>query len=326
MRLPSANVWLASAMLATFVSIPFLVDGRYVITQMTLFFIWATVATQWNLVLGYGGIFSLAQMALFACGAYITAMLGYYLEWSLWVAMPIGALGAVVVSMLIGLACLRLKGPYVALLTLAVAQVLYILIINDTECFRMTDSGCMPLMGGVRGVNRFGDLGFREMFGRNWIVASYLSALVLLIVATIFTLVVVRSPMGLAFRALRDNPGYALSRGISKFKYQLWLFAMSAFFTGLAGAFYASHFKVVGPSIFSITLLLFLLSMVVVGGIGTLWGPVLGTAILMLADEGLKEFSEYRALGLGLMLPLFIVLLPAGAAGTLEKLLKRWRA
>ncbi len=310
----------ALALLALLAAIPFVLDGRYVITQMTLFFIWATVATQWNLVLGYGGIFSLAQMALFACGAYVTAMLGYYFDLTLWLAMPIGGVATMLLSMLIGLACLRLKGPYVALLTLAVAQVLYILIINDTECFRMTDSGCMPLMGGVRGISRFGDLGFRELFGRNWIVASYLCGLLLLLVATVFTVIITRGPMGLAFRALRDNPGYALSRGISKFKYQLWLFAMSAFFTGLAGAFYAAHFRVVGPAVFSITLLLFLLSMVVVGGIGTLWGPILGTAILMLADEGLKEVSDYRALGLGLVLPLFIVLLPAGAAGTLAKL------
>lgn len=317
--------WAAAALIAALVALPFLAGGRYVITQMTLFFIWATVVTQWNLVLGYGGIFSLAQMALFACGAYITALLGYYFEWNLWLALPASALGAVGASMLIGIACLRLSGPYVALLTLAVAQVLHLLIINDTECFRMTASGCMPLMGGVRGLSRFGDLGFREWFGRHWIIASYMSALVLLIAATAFSVVVVRGPMGLAFRALRDNPGYALSRGISKFKYQLWLFAMSAFFTGLAGAFYAAHFRVVGPSVFSIALLLFLLSMVVVGGIGTLWGPILGTALLMLADEGLKELSEYRALGLGLVLPLFIVLLPAGAAGTLHKLVNRWR-
>ena len=74
-------------MLACASAVPFVFPERYLITQMTVFFIWATVVTQWNLVLGVGGIFSLAQMALFACGSYGTAMLGYYLHWPLWLAM-----------------------------------------------------------------------------------------------------------------------------------------------------------------------------------------------------------------------------------------------
>ena len=98
-------------MLACASAVPFVFPERYLITQMTVFFIWATVVTQWNLVLGVGGIFSLAQMALFACGSYGTAMLGYYFHWPLWLAMPASAVLALIVSMLIGLACLRLKGP-----------------------------------------------------------------------------------------------------------------------------------------------------------------------------------------------------------------------
>ncbi len=317
------HIAVGTVVLALLAALPFIFPMRYLVTQMTLVFLWATVATQWNLVLGYGGIFSLAQMALFACGAYVTAMTGYYFHWSLWIAMPVAALASVAMSMLIGVGCLRLRGAYVALLTLAIAQVIYIVIINDTDCFLMTASGCMPLMGGVRGISRFGDLGFHDWFGGKWIVADYLVALAILALATLFTIFMLNGPIGLAFRALRDNPGYAVSRGISRFKYQMWLFAMSAFFTGLAGAFYAAHFRVVGPTIFSVTLLLFILSMVVVGGLGTLWGPLLGTAFLMLADEGLKEFQQYRALGLGLVLPVFIVFLPGGIAGTAASLWQR---
>jgi branched-chain amino acid transport system permease protein len=298
---------------------PLAFTDRYIVTQLTLFFIWAAVVTQWNLVLGIGGIFSLAQMALFACGAYGTAMLGYYLGWPLWLAMPASGLLAVVVSMLIGLACLRLRGPYVALLTLAIAQVIYLMIINDTECFTTDAGGCMPLFGGVRGIGRFGDLGFREMFGARFVIANYALALALLVFAFTFSVIVIRGPLGLAFRALRDNPGYAMSRGVSRFRYQLWVFASSAFFTGLAGAVYAAQFKVVGPTIFSFTLLLFLLSMIVVGGMGSVWGPLVGAALLMLADEGFKEFQDWRALGMGLVLPLFVVLLPGGLVGLFKR-------
>jgi branched-chain amino acid transport system permease protein len=303
--------------------LPFVFPVRYAITQMTVFFVWATVVTQWNLTFGVAGIFSLAQMLLFACGGYATAMLGFYLGWSLWLAMPVAALVAVAVSMLIGLACLRLKGPYVALLTLAIAQAAYVLIITDTECFVTTDAGCQQLMGGSRGLSKFGDLGFRELFGSKFIVAHYFAGLALLVLAMAFSIAVIRGPLGLAFRALRDNPGYAVSRGISRFKYQLWVFALSAFFTGLAGAFYAANFRIVGPTLFSVPLLLFLMSMIVVGGMGTIWGPLVGAAILMVADEALKEVSDFRNIGLGLLLAAFVVLLPQGVVGALGRFRSR---
>ncbi len=151
------------------------------------------------------------------------------------------------------------------------------------------------------------------------------SGLGLLAAAMAFSVAVARGPLGLAFRALRDNLGYARSRGISQFKYQLVVFALSAFFTGLAGAFYAAHFKSVGPTIFSFSLLLLLLAMIVVGGLGTIWGPIVGATLVMFADEGLREVQDFRTLGLGLTLALFVLLLPDGLTGTASRLLARWR-
>jgi branched-chain amino acid transport system permease protein len=295
--------------------LPLVIGTRYIITQMTLFFIWAIVVTQWNLVLGVAGIFSLAQMALFAVGAYATAMLAYYFAVPVVLAMPAAAFVTVLVSLTIGLACLRLRGPYVALLTLAIAQVIYLVVVNDTACFTNPPSGCLPLFGGVRGFSRFGDLGFRSLLGTKWYVAHYYVGLALALLALLFSIAIIRGPLGLAFTALRDNPGYAMSRGVSKFKYQLWVFGLSAFFTGLAGAFYAAQFGVVGPIVFSFATLLFLLSMIVVGGLGTIWGPLLGAAVLMLADEGMREFGDFRDIGLGLTLALFVILLPRGLMG-----------
>jgi branched-chain amino acid transport system permease protein len=176
----------------------------------------------------------------------------------------------------------------------------------------------MPLFGGVRGFSRFGDLGFRSLLGSKWYVAHYYAGLALAVLAVVFSIVIIRGPLGLAFQALRDNPGYAMSRGVSKFKYQLWVFSLSAFFTGLAGSFYAAQFGVVGPIVFSLAMLLFLLSMIVVGGIGTVWGPLLGAAILMLADEGMREFGDWRDIGLGLILAVFVILLPRGLAGLIR--------
>jgi branched-chain amino acid transport system permease protein len=309
------DIVLCLVLAATVALLPLFVGTRYIITQTTLFFIWAIVVTQWNLVLGVAGIFSLAQMALFAVGAYATAMLGYYVAVPLIFAMPAAALITVAASLVIGLACLRLHGPYVALLTLAIAQVIYLIVVNDTACFTNPPSGCLPFFGGVRGFSRFGDLGFRSLLGSKWFLAHFYVGLVLLALATLFSIAIIKGPLGLAFQALRDNPAYAMSRGISKFKYQLWVFGLSAFFTGLAGAFYAAQFGVVGPVVFSLSMLLFLLSMIVVGGMGTVWGPLLGAAVLMLADEAMREFGDWRDIGLGLILAAFVILLPKGLAG-----------
>ncbi|MBM3583554.1 MAG: branched-chain amino acid ABC transporter permease [Alphaproteobacteria bacterium] len=304
--------------LAIAVALPFVFNINYLVTQVTLAFIYGTVVTQWNLVYGVAGIFSLAQMALFAVGAYAAAMLGFYFGWSLWIAMPVAALITVVVSVLIGLACLRLRGPYVALLTLAIAQVLYLVIVNDTDCYTTEGSGCLPFFGGVRGLTRFGELGFREWLGEDWRLGNYFVALALLALALIFSAVIMRGPLGLAFRALRDNPGLARSRGISRFKYQIWVFALSAFFTGLAGAFYAANYESIGPTVFSFSLLLFLIAMMTVGGIGTLWGPLLGAILLMGTDEVLRDYQEWRDIGLGLLLVFFVILLPQGLVGLIN--------
>ncbi|MBM3583555.1 MAG: hypothetical protein FJX36_03755 [Alphaproteobacteria bacterium] len=100
-------------------------------------------------------------------------------------------------------------------------------------------------------------------------------------------------------RLLRDNPPYAVARGISRFKYQLLVFACSAFFTGLAGSVYAGNFKAIEPNLLQLPLLLFLISMMIVGGVGTVWGPFVGAVLLMGADELLKEdqFADARAMG-----------------------------
>ena len=141
-----------------------------------------------------------------------------------------------------------------------------------------------------------------------------------MVLATLFSVVVIRSPLGFAFRALRDNEEYAVSRGINRFKFQLLVFASSAFFTGLAGGIYAGHFKVMGAESLLLSLLLFLAAMMVIGGVGRLWGPLLGAAALMLVDDLLKDYLEYRHIVLGLIIVVFAMLWPQGIVGAIEKL------
>ena len=136
------------ALVALFAVIPWLGPSKYVVSQITLFFIWATVVTQWNLIFGFAGIFSLAQMAVFGMGAYTAAMLALYLDWSLWGTMFLGGLMSVLVGAIVGAACIRLSGPFVALLTLAVAVVMQQMIVTDFECFYKQGMTCYNFTGG----------------------------------------------------------------------------------------------------------------------------------------------------------------------------------
>ena len=272
---------------------PLLTGTRYIVTQTTLFFIWAIVVTQWNLVLGVGGIFSLAQMALFAVGAYATAMLGYYWHVPMLLAMPLAGLGDGA-----GERADRLGVPAVARTLCRPAhagdragdvsagrqrhRVLH--QSRHRAACRCSAASAASRASAISASARCS--------GSKFYIGHFYVGLALLALATAFSIAIIRGPAGLAFQALRDNPAYAVSRGISRFKYQLWLFGLSAFFTGLAGAFYAVNFGAVGPIVFSISMLLFLVSMIVVGGIGTVWGPLLGAALLMLADEAMREVGR----------------------------------
>lgn len=318
-----ADMAISLVLIAAAIALPFVVDSRYVLGQVVLALFYATIASQWNLLFGFSGIFSLAQMAIFAFGGYATAMLCFYFGWNVWAALVPGALAAVGFSLVIGLACLRLTGVYVALLTLAIAQTLYLLIVTDTECFTMVGSICRQFTGGAVGFARFGDLGTRALLKGQWLVGNYAIVALLFAVTMIFTYAVVKSPIGLAFRGLKDNPGYAVARGVNRFQAQLLVFGISAFFTGLAGGFYAAHFQAIGPGILSMSQLMFIIAITVVGGVGTFWGPLVGTVILVAADELMREAGEFRTLGLGIIIALSIVLMPKGLVGRLGDLV-RW--
>jgi branched-chain amino acid transport system permease protein len=313
--------------LAVALAFPWLGMPRYLIASALIMFCYATVVSQWNLVFGLAGIFSLAQVAIFAFGAYSSALLGRYLEWSLWYTFPIAGLGGILFSFLIGLACLRLRGIYVALLTLAVSQVMFVLIQTDAACSALNKiknpKSCVSFTGGGQGLGDFGSFGWRDVLGgRDWMLGDYYTMLVLLIIGLVVTYLITQSRMGLAFRALRDNEELARSRGINQYKYQLLVFSLSAFLSAVAGAFYAAHFGAVGIDLFGFPLLLFVISMLVVGGIGRLWGPLLGAALLMAADEVFKEFSDWRNVGLGLVVLLFMIFLPEGLAGGIDRVHK----
>lgn len=314
------HLLLSLLIVAAFALLPLVLTQRYLLGEVIVFFLWAMVALNWNLLMGHAGVFSLAQMLFFATGAYAVAMSTSYMDLSIWAAIPLAAVVASVVAFFIGLACLRLTGAYVALLTFAIVGMVHVLIITETECFTMVRNSCQQLFGGAPGFSQFTDFGFRPILRGNWILGNYYATLTAFALCLIVVVVVIHGRLGLAFRAIRDNVGYASSRGIDRRKYQIAAFAISAFLTGLAGAIYAAHFRAAGPSLFDFSTLLFVLSMVVVGGVGSTWGPLIGAGTMMLVIEFSKGMGDARNLILGVSLVIFVVALPKGLAGLWARL------
>lgn len=319
----SRHLVIGLLVIAAFAALPLVITERYLLGEIVIFFIWAMVAMNWNVLMGHAGVFSLAQMLFLAVGAYGMAMGVTFVGMSVWAAIPMAAVASAALALVIGMACLRLTGAYVALLTYAIAEMVHVLIITDTVCYTLIANNCQQLFGGSTGFSRFDDFGFRALLKGNWILGNYYVVLAAFAITVLGVVVVIHGRLGLAFRAIRDNVGYASSRGIDRKKYQVAAFVVTAFLTGLAGGVYAAHFRFAGPSLFEFSTLMFVLAMVVVGGLGSTWGPLIGTGSMMIVVELSKEMGDARNLVLGLALVIFVVVMPKGLAQAGKTLMSR---
>jgi branched-chain amino acid transport system permease protein len=285
--------------------------GRFILYLLISFLVWGVVTQSWNLILGVGGIFSFAQLSLFAIGGLTSGVLTMQFGISPFLTVWMAPIVATLAALVIGLPALRLRGPYIVLLTLAFGELLR----------NFATQGPKWIAGGGRGLINVPKFGFEERWGSALgQIPYYYIALVLFVVTSYVIWRIFYSPIGLSFRALRDSETYATSRGVNTYQFKLLLFALSAFFTGLAGGFYVHYNGAMAPSTLSFDLTISLLAMIVLGGWGTFWGPILGTALLTALPELLRDVNEYRNLTLGLMLALIAVFAPDG----LFPLLSAW--
>jgi branched-chain amino acid transport system permease protein len=276
---------------------------NFVLHLMILFFLWGIVTQGWNLIMGVSGIFSFAQVALFAVGAWTSGVMVQQLGWSPFVTMWVGAVATTVVALILGLPTLRLRGSYVVLLTL-----------GFQELFRnFTTQGPNFVAGGGYGLRDVPKYPFAAWVGgEDAQVLFYFLALALFLPATFAIWRIFYSPVGMAFRALRDSEVYAISRGVSPFRYKLFLFGFVAFSTGLAGAFYVHWYGAISPAIMLFGTTINLLAMIVIGGWASFWGPIAGCAVLTVLPELMRAVDQYRILLLGLVLALIAVFAPEG--------------
>jgi branched-chain amino acid transport system permease protein len=291
--------------------------GRFWLHLLIIFFVWGIVTQSWNLLLGVAGIYSFGQIALYAAGGWVTGYLAMQEGVNPWLSIWLAPIAAAAVAVIIGLPTLRLRGVYVVLITLAFHELLRNFLVNSP--YEKISNGGLGLLYVPK--LDFGSLGE----GRSHVMFYYLG-LVFFSVATYWIWRIFHSPLGMAFTALRDSEAYAASRGVNQFRARLFLFAFSAFFTGLAAGLMTHYQGSISPSVLSFGVLINLLAMIVIGGWGTFWGPIFGTAfIILLEEKWLREgnLQEYRRLVLGLMLAGIVVLAPRGLFPLLADAVKR---
>lgn len=294
---------------------------------LTLTLLWATASQSWNIVSGFAGQFSLGHAAFFGLGAYVPLLLAREFSVSPWIGFLAGAMVAALYALCIGVLSFRydLRGGYFALITLAFAQLLFYVFIN------------VDRLGGASGVIKplpdaygaeFGIFAFQ--FSTK--LPYYYVILAFLCIVTITSLAIKRSQIGLYLQAIRDDEAAASAVGIPVFRYKLFALVVSAFFTAWAGSFWAMYFTAIRPSVvFSVLVSFDILLPAAIGGIGTLFGPILGAFALTIVSEAGRlavTVPELKNIVGGVLLLIVVLKSPGGLvtwAGRFAGLLDRLR-
>lgn len=294
----------ALAVLAVFlVVLPFFAS-RYTLDIATQTGIYIVLALGLNIVVGQTGLLVLGYVAFYGVGAYTYALLATELNVGFWVSLPIAAIMAGIFGLMLGAPTLRLRGDYLAIVTLGFGEITRI-VLNNWD-------GLTGGPNGISGVPRpsVGGFVFTEL--------SHFYFLVLgLIVATLFVVMRLNgSRIGRAWIAIREDEIAAEAMGVNTVHLKLLAFALGAVLAGLAGAFYVAKMGFVSPESFNFFESVIILCMVVLGGMGSIPGVVLGAVVLYLLPEGLREFQQYRMLIFGMAMVVMMVFRPQGLIGT----------
>ncbi len=260
-----------------------------------------------NLVLGFAGLLDLGYVAFFAVGAYTMAVLTspelpHGPQLSFWVALPIAIVATIISGVLIGLPVLRMRGDYLAIATLGFGEIVRLLVLSDW---------LKPYLGGAQGITRIA----RPEIG-DWRIASPQSFFYLVLIACLagwFLSIALRdSRFGRAWFAIREDEFVAQAMGINRVIGKLSAFAIGASLGGVSGALFASLVSSVVPASFSLLVSINVVALLVLGGMGSLPGVVVGALALVGLPELLREFQEYRLLVYGAILIAMMIFRPAG--------------
>jgi branched-chain amino acid transport system permease protein len=285
--------------------IPTFVQQPYILRMLIFTNMFVIFAVSWDFISGYTGQMNFGHALFFGVAAYTTAFLnrGAPLgpHWPIWATIPIGALAAVVAGIIMCLPALRLRGPYLALVTLAFPLILLGVIFANTQ-FTGGELG-------ISGIDRITD---------SRVADYYISVGVMLVsVLIMWKLTDAQSGLvrtGIIMHAIREDEIAARASGINTISYKLFAFAVGGFFAGIAGAMYAHFLRIAGPSSLDITLSFQAIIWTVFGGIVSIYGAVVGTYILYPLTESLRFISEYRLLIFAALVIVILLFMPEGIA------------
>jgi branched-chain amino acid transport system permease protein len=253
-----------------------------------------------NLLLGYAGQISLGHAGFFGLGAYLSGILTATYGWNPWVAMPLAAVAVGALAFLIGFPILKLKGHYLAMATLGMGIIMYI-VFNETVDLTGGPSG----LSGIPNIS-IGSLTFDSDLKNYYLIWSITLCVVLL------TLNLANSRVGRALRAVHDSEVAARVMGVNARLLKVQIFALSAVISSIAGSLYAHTMTFVSPASFGFNFSVELLTMVVIGGLGSIYGSFLGAALLTLLPEFLRAAHDYDIIIYGGLLMVMVMFMPGG--------------
>ena len=288
------------------VIVPFL-QNDYYRDVLTLTGLYAVLALGLNLVVGQAGLLNLGYVAFYAVGAYTYAILSTRYGLPFWPGLAAGAASAAFISLLIGLATLRLRGDYFAIVTLGLGEITRI-VLNNWD----------SLTGGPNGVS---GIGRPVLFGHALTRPLEFYYLILVIAAlTVFAMHrIMDSRIGRAWVAIREDEVAAEAMGVNTFRLKLLAFVLASAWAGMAGVFFASKMAFISPESFTFFESVMILCMVVLGGMGSIPGIILGAFLLIVLPEVLRGVADYRMLGFGIALVLMMIFRPQGLLGIAKR-------
>jgi branched-chain amino acid transport system permease protein len=255
-----------------------------------------------NIVVGKSGLLDLGYVAFFAIGAYSQAILSTMFGWNTWTVLPIGIGLAMVSGVILGLPALRLRGDYLAIITLGFGEIVRIIALN------IEVTGGPNGIPGIPNPPSFLGIKFDLDNPRNFF---YIVIVMILLTIWMIRRFTIRRP-GRAWEAIRQDEDVAALMGVNTLVYKLWSFVIGAAVGGAAGVIYASKVMVISPDMFKFEVSILILACVVFGGIGNIWGVILGAAVLAYIPERIRFLTEARQLVFGLVLIIMMNLRPDG--------------
>jgi branched-chain amino acid transport system permease protein len=290
----------------------------YIVYVMVIMLLYAYLGQCWNIAYGYAGLLSFGHAAFYGLGAYVSTLLLMNFGISPWLGMFVGGGASALLGLVAGIPTLRLRGAYFAVATIAIAEVVRLLILK----MDFLTNGALGLLlpTNLTPLTFY----FRDIF--QWFLVIFAMLIVLLFLSYRLE----RSKLGMAFRAMKENEAAAASLGVDLFRHKLAALAISAFFTGIGGVFFAQYVGYIRPDTILIPIISDeILMPPILGGVGTLLGPVIGAVIFIvlrytfLATFGGGAAGAYLIL-YGALLVLVVMFLPEGIYPTLRRIVGRY--